>query len=504
MKYKLIAVACIFAVTAVTVFGFSSMLKGEKEVRYHQHMERQGYTACTDHGEETFCTHLPLIKIDTGGEEIPGKPSGEQDIFNENIYTTAEDGEEMINAAVSVFDSENGNHHLTDTPTMTISSKIRVRGHISRLFEKAPYLLKFVNEDGTDLDIPMLGMNAHHEWVLNGPYMDKSLIRNYMWYNIAGEIMDYAPNVRFCELIINGDYRGIYLLVESISTGEDCRLDLTVTEKGQSITGYLLRIDRPTEEELDAVRNIYSLTERTNILANDVSIRYPGKNKLTEKTAKEIEKDFARFEKTMYSYDYDSKKYGYRKYIDVDSFVDYYIINEFSKNLDAGNYSTYIYLRPGDKYKLCVWDFNNACNNYPTNEINTAGIKDTDGITGFSMHVKVFFVMLMRDKDFVDAVIERYEELRKTYLSDAYLEEYIQDTVEYLGPAIERDSERWADYIASDHLQPAERNVHSQEEAVEKLTEWLRDRGQWLDDNINTLYQYSADSKNKKYNEEPN
>lgn len=504
MKYKLMGAACILAMSVVTVLGVAIQIEGEKEERYHQHTERQGYTACTDHGEDTFCTHLPLIEIDTGGEEIPGKPSGEQDIFNESIYTTSENGEEMINATVSVFDSENSNNYLTDTPTMTVTSKIRVRGHMSRSFEKAPYLLNLINEDGTNLDLAMLGMGAHHEWVLNGPYLDKSLIRNYMWYNIAGEIMDYAPNVRFCELIINGDYRGIYLLAESVSTGEDCRLDLTVTEKGQTITGYLLRIDRPKEEELDAVRNIYSFTERTNILANDISIRYPGKNKLTQEMAEEIEKDFARFEKAMYSYDYDSEKYGYRKYIDVDSYVDYYIINEFSKNLDAGNYSTYIYLRPGDKYKLCVWDFNNACNNYPTNDVNTVGIKDTNGITGFTMHSKLFFDMLLRDKDFVSAVIKRYEELRKTYLSDAYLEAYIRDTVEYLGPAIGRDSERWAEYIASNQLVPAERNVHSQEEAVLRLTDWLKDRGQWLDDNINTLYQYSADSKNKKYNEEPN
>lgn len=504
MKYKLIAAVCLVGVTAVTVLGFSSLLDEEKAPRYHQHMERRGYTACTDHGEETFCTHLPLIEIDTGDEEIPGKPSGAQDIFNEDTYTTTEDGEDMIRASVSVFDSESGNNHLTDTPTMSISSKIRVRGYSSRTFEKAPYLLKFVNDDGTDLDLPILGMDAHHEWVLHGPYLDKSLVRNYMWYNIAGEIMDYAPNVRFCELVVNGDYRGIYLLVESIDNGDDCRLNLSVTEKGQTLTGYLLRLDRPMEEDLDTLRNIYSFTERTNILANDVSIRYPGKDKLTKEIADAIEKDFARYEKAMYSYDYDSKKYGYRSYIDVDSFVDYYIINEFTKNLDAGKYSTYIYLQPGEKYKLCVWDFNNACNNYVTNDINTTGIKDIDGITGFSMHVKVFFVMLMRDKDFVDAVIDRYEELRTTYLSDDYLEKYIQDTVDYLGPAIDRNSERWMDYIVSDQLQPAERNVHSQKEAVEKLADWLRDRGQWLDNNINSLYQYCADSKNKKYNEEPN
>ena len=65
-----------------------------------------------------------------------------------------------------------------------------------------------------------------------------------------------------------------------------------------------------------------------------------------------------------YSYDYDREKHGYTSMIDVDSFVDYFIINELSSNADAGNYSTYIYKGTDNLYRMCVWDFNNACNNY--------------------------------------------------------------------------------------------------------------------------------------------
>ena len=64
-----------------------------------------------------------------------------------------------------------------------------------------------------------MGMDAHYEWAMHGPYLDKSLIRNYMWYNIAGEIMDYAPNVRFCEVIINGEYKGLYVMTGTITNG---------------------------------------------------------------------------------------------------------------------------------------------------------------------------------------------------------------------------------------------------------------------------------------------
>ena len=70
-------------------------------------------------------------------------------------------------------------------------------------------------------------MDAHYEWALHGPYLDKSLIRNYMWYNIAGEIMDYAPNVRFCEVVLNGEYKGLYVMTETITNGTDCRVNIS-------------------------------------------------------------------------------------------------------------------------------------------------------------------------------------------------------------------------------------------------------------------------------------
>ena len=64
-----------------------------------------------------------------------------------------------------------------------------------------------------------------------------------MWYNIAGQIMDYAPEVRFCEVFFNGEYRGLYVMCESITAGED-RLQLKVDKKDNTFTGYLLRLDR--------------------------------------------------------------------------------------------------------------------------------------------------------------------------------------------------------------------------------------------------------------------
>lgn len=149
--------------------------------------------------------------------------------------------------------------------------------------------------------------------------------------------------------------------------------------KNAQLTGYLLRYDRPTEADLETVRDIYTYSERMFQTPQDIAIRYPGQAKLTEEMAKHIELDYSAFEKALFSFDYDSDKYGYEQWIDVDSFVDYCVINEFTKNLDAGSYSTYIYKEVGGKFKLCVWDFNNSCDNYLEEAVGPGGFLSTRG-----------------------------------------------------------------------------------------------------------------------------
>ena len=491
MKYKLMGGA-MAALILVCALAASALEAGEGPSRVHQHLSARGPDAGCDCDGTQLCTHLPLVIIDTGGQEIPGVPNGEEDYYGEELYTTAEDGTDFINVQVTVIDNEDQNNHPSDTPDFTTASQFRIRGHASRHFEKSPYLLKFIDEDGEDNPISVMGMGAHNEWVLNGPYLDKSLIRNYLCYNLAGEIMEYAPNVRYCELIVDGDYRGLYLMVESITSGDDCRLNLRSNVKDSSITGYLLRLDRTVEEEVGSTRDIYTYMERMIFVRDDEAIRYPGKNRLTEELAREIELEYSAFEKALYSYDYDTEEYGYWNYIDVDNFVDYFIINEFTRNVDSGRYSTYLYKELGEKYKLCVWDFNNAMDNFPDDEITTEN---------FALSDRVWYDMLFRDEEFAERVIERYWELRRTVLSDEYLNRYIDETLEWLGPAIDRNTERWRESIEEwEPLTPEERNVYSQEEAVDQVRHWLHERGEWLDENIQALQARAHPSRNHAYN----
>ncbi len=337
-----------------------------------------------------------------------------------------------------------------------------------------------------------LGMDAHHEWALHGPFLDKTLVRNYMWYSISGEIMDYSPNVRFFELVLNGEYRGLYLAIETITAGkEGARLSLAVNKKDNTFSGYALRLDwGDTDEE----NKLYPFTNYTTRAKTQHELVYPGAKNMTPELKEAIKNEFSLFEKSLYSYDYNNKKYGYKNYIDVDSFVDYFLINELTCNYDAGSLSTYIYKDTSGKYKMCVWDFNSACDAYQEQPMPT---------DDFRLNAVLWFQMLFMDDEFTDRVVERYRELRQTVFSEEYLFGFVDDTVDYLGSAVDRNYNRWGYTFEQDYdlLHPTDRNPRNYEESVEQLKSFLTKRLAFMDENIESLKQYSAESKTKKYNE---
>ena len=441
MKYKRMALAACALLLLLSATNLSAVLTDEHP-RYHQHLERPAYTPCADHGEDLLCSYLPLVLIDTGGEAIPGVPIPDADSnIENNRFTTTADGSTLLRASVSVVDHAEGNNHPADAPTLQSTIDIRVRGNSSRYFDKHSYLVKTLTDDGTaSRDVAMLGMDAFDEWALHGPYLDKTLIRNYMWYNLAGEIMDYAPNVRFCEVLLNGVYQGLYVMTETVSSGADARLKLTEPSKDTVQTSYALRLDRGSGNE---VKNIETFSQYALRNLQDMDIVYPGTKWLTPERAAWIAQDFSDFEKSLYSYDYDTEPYAWWEQADMSSFVDYFILNEFTCNYDAGWLSTYIYRDVRGKYKMCIWDFNSACDNYshPVTEPQH-----------FELQYNVWYYMLSKDEKFINAVIDRYRELRQGVLSDAYLNGYMDAVVEWLGPAVERNFSVWGYTLEKDMM----------------------------------------------------
>lgn len=494
MKYKIAGLITYVCVSAA-VLMISLAASDNKSERYIEHIMAEEKQPCSNtHSNDVICSHLPLIKINTNGAEIPGRPIYDtREVITG--YTTAQDGNTTIPAQIDVVDNKGLYNHPDDTAEISSSIDIRIRGNSSRSFDKPNYFIRLVNADGTNNPQQMLGMDAHHEWALHGPYLDKSLIRNYMWYNIAGEIMEYSPNVRFCEVIVNGKYQGLYLLTETITAGkEGARLGLEVSKKDNSFSGYIVRLDRPDPEKYQAITPFTKYALRT-VMQHEIA--YPGTSNLTDTLKENIKDDFSFFEKALYSYDFDNPDYGYETFIDVDSFVDYFLINEFTCNYDAGWLSTYMYKDVDGKYKMCVWDFNSACDYYQDAIMPS---------THFEMQNCLWYVMLIKDEDFTDKIVKRYYELRKTVLSDEYLYNFIDETAKYLGPAIERNYSVWGYTLTREYdmLSPPERNPESYDDAIVQIKDFLRRRTAWMDENIECITQYSAESRIKKFNENAN
>ena len=197
-----------------------------------------------------------------------------------------------------------------------------------------------------------------------------------------------------------------------------------------------------------------------------------------------IEDDVSRIEKTLYSYDLTAAS----DFIDLNSFAEYFVINELFRNVDAGRFSTFYYKNTRGKLKACVWDFNNGCDNYIDYQWDEAG---------FTMQDAPWFGQLLKDKRFVGLVVAKYRQLRSGLLSEHSLLSYLDETLAWLGDEVDRNNEKWgyvfdlSQYNGMNYLTPVERNDASYEQAVARLKQFLIDRGRWLDEHIETLYQLS-------------
>ncbi len=496
MKYK------VFGISAMVLLVLCAFLAQEVQPprnRYHQHLQAETKKDCTAHGNEVFCTHLPLLHITTDA------PMPDPYLSDDNgEILCAENGlaiknNEMVSATVQYFDDATQNNHLTDAPTVESRALIRIRGNSSRAYDKTGYLLKFKQDDLLEnRDISLSGMTADSDWVLHGPFLDKSLLRNYLCYNLAGEIMAYAPNVRFCELFLNDEYRGVYLIVERVGYHSDGRINITKSDPTLVTTSYILQVDSGTDDPTHALHTLFDYTGFTATAQarnGQLEIVYP-RDSLTEQQRQFIESDFSKFEKALSLFNNQHHQKGYQQYMDVDSFVDFFLINEFTLNYDAVNLSTYLYKDIGGKITLCVWDFNSAFDYYQESVVTPET---------FRLHTRLWYQYLFRDKAFVEQVVNRYHTLRKTVFNEAYLSSYIDEVVAYLGSAVERNFERWGYSFQSthqgvnyDYLIPAERNVRSYAEAIAQIKQTISQRIAYMDNNLERLYFLCHESMNKQ------
>lgn len=422
-----------------------------------------------------FVTHLPLVIIDTEGEKIPD--AYKYDAKEERFVLKDENIDPYINGKISLIDNSDNVNSITDEASITSNMKIKYRGNSSVLYEKRQFKIKLFDDEGNNNKVSFMGMEEDHEWILNISMIDSSLVRNYMVYNISSNILEYAPEAKYCEVVFkDGEryvYQGLYLMIESIKKGKG-RVDINDYDPKNNYTSYLLRRDRYDEEEI-MIEDTYAI--KNNLGYGYLGILYPGRKDLDENAYNYIYNDINTIEQVLYSDDRD-KFMKYSDYIDVDSFVDYFLINEFFANYDAGNNSTYLYKDDFEKLKIGpVWDYDNALDNIGEYLLDTKSI-NFQGQTWFSE--------LVKSEDFCKKLRKRYAELSNGVLSSEYINNFIDETVEFLGNAKERDWERWKhkytekrfNLIKDQNGIVVDRNFETNEEYVQRVKDLLYEHSQ--------------------------
>lgn len=235
---------------------------------------------------------------------------------------------------------------------------IELRGSSSQELDKKSYAFKTLEEDDvSNNNISLLDMPSENDWVLNSLAFDPSMIRDYLSYTLARNMGNYAPRVKYVELIINDDYKGVYILTEKIKIDSD-RVDikkLTNTDNGnRSITGgYLVKADKTTGGD-----SVAWTMQNTNGWITDFLYDNPSSEDITSQQANYIQDVFNDLAQTTNPAN-SSIIDGYPSVIDIPSFIDYMIMAEISSNADAYQFSTYFHKDKGGKLRAGpVWDYN--------------------------------------------------------------------------------------------------------------------------------------------------
>lgn len=426
-------------------------------------------------GQSQISTTLPIIKVNTNGNVIYDEPKILADL-------------EIIHNASAVNNS-------TDKPNVYLGKVgIEYRGSTSQdLFPKKPFGMElWVDSTQKSRKVALLGMPEEADWVLNATYNDKTLMRDVLSYDLANRMGRYATRTRYCELMLNNQYHGLYILMEKIKRDKN-RVDVsslkTTDNSGDDVTGgYILKIDK-TEGSI-------SRSWRTNVVNGlqtftiPIQIEYPKIADITDAQFNYIKNYVTDFESSLLSTDFKNPKAKWRELVDLDSFIDYFLITEFTKNVDGYRLSTYFYKdkdSKGGKLKMGpAWDYNLAFGNayyhegyltsgwqYKVNDLAIAA-KDVNFLS------PNWWGQFVEDSTFRYRVANRWSILRKNVLSTERINNWIDSTATVLQPAMVRNNNRWTGVLGK-NIWPNYYVGATYQDELNWMKEWVRQRGVWLD-----------------------
>jgi hypothetical protein len=408
-------------------------------------------------------SRLPIIIIKTEGKTIVDEPK--------------------IPVKMGIIHHTNGQiNQITDSLNVYNGlAGIEFRGSSSQMFPKKSYGIETWESEEVTRDVSLLGMPAESDWVLYAPYSDKSLLRSDIIYYLARQMGQYATRTQFCELVINDQYQGLYVLEEKIKRGKS-RVPIDKLTTSDITGGYILKIDKFTgnfDPKWTSPFKPYINDFPVNIL-----IEYPKAENLLEGQKQYIQKYVTDFETALDSKNFRDPITGYRKFIDVPSFVDYFLINELCKNVDGYRISTYFYkdrdIKNPHIFMGPVWDYDLAFGN--ANYYNGYAETGWAYLNGDNYPVPFWWQKLLSDPYFTNQLKIRWTTLRKNILSTNKIEKYIDSMTTYLGDAKDQNFQKWP--ILGIYIWPNYKISKTYQEEILWIKNWINNRLLWLDNNL--------------------
>lgn len=372
-----------------------------------------------------FTSKLPLLLIETFGQEQPVRSR-------------------RTSAHFSFFEPVQGRTSLTNAPTLSVRTGVRVRGSTSAGMPQPGFAVDFLDEFDEGKAHSPLGLPADSDWVLYAPNgFDLVLIHNPFIHQLSRDMGCYSPRTRFVEAFIvrstgaveESHYAGLYVLEEKIQIGKH-RVDIDVPRgtdlKPPEVTGgYLLKWDRlgPGENGLHAGGcDMVYVDPKEEVM--DLPQRAPQREYL-----RTFFRDYAR---ALNASDWRDPKRGYQAFFDVDAGIDYHVVETLSGNVDVMSFSTYFYKPRNGKLVFGPhWDFDRALGSTDSRDANPRNWYCGPVFGG------PWWPRMFSDVDFWQRWVDRWQQLRQTHFSLASLSDLVDRLTDEVREAQPRQETRW-------------------------------------------------------------
>jgi len=430
-------------------------------------------TSVTNSVTYIFSSNLPIVIINTFGQEIPDEPK--------------------IVAFMGIIYNGVGKRNYFTDPLNNYCGRIKIekRGWSSRQFPKKQYGFETQDECGENLNVSLVDLPPENDWVLHAPYSDKTLMRNMFTYQLARDMGWYASRTRFCELILNGEYLGVYVLMEQIKRDKNrvdiAKLDPDETSGDDLTGGYIFKIDKFTEADCvwaSAYPPYYQTDKRIQF-----QYVYPKVSDIVYQQKQYIQNFIYEFETVMYNEGYDDPVNGYLKYVHLNSFIDLFIINELSRNVDGYRLSTYMYKdknsNGGSLHMGPVWDYNIAFGNanYYNCQNTNGWMVDQLSIYGNAKYnIPFWWQKFKADPQFMINVCNRWQQLRQELIDVYRFSAFIDSVAFFLDESQIRNFEKWP--ILGKQIWPNYFVGATYQEELDYFKQWLTNRITWMDQQL--------------------